>query len=284
MKITYKLKNNHSTKWQLYSFTTENIAGYLNEFNFEKKSVLTVAGSGDHILNAILLGSLNITAFDINANALYFSELKLVMAKNLSYQQFLDFFMINSKNALNFDIFSKFCNNLSNFSKDYFLKLYEEFNFDGYKLRHSNHFNNKYDKQNLKIKYNIYLTRENFNKLKQTIDKATITYIESDIKTLQLARKYDIVLLSNISDYLSNFGENQLQNYFNTVLSLKSSNNIVVFGYVYDINSSFKRSEIDDKNLRSLNFGNSKYKYEEKEFDSAIETKTDCILILKGEI
>ncbi|MDR0607617.1 MAG: hypothetical protein LBG52_04655 [Candidatus Peribacteria bacterium] len=39
----------------LYSFTTENITGYYQHFNFQEKNCLTIGGSGDHMINAFLL-------------------------------------------------------------------------------------------------------------------------------------------------------------------------------------------------------------------------------------
>ena len=38
----------------IYLFTTENIAGYMNELDLTDKKIITVTGSSDHIINAIL--------------------------------------------------------------------------------------------------------------------------------------------------------------------------------------------------------------------------------------
>lgn len=41
---------------KLYPFTTENIAGYIDNFNLKNKSLLTVGSSGDQVINAALKG------------------------------------------------------------------------------------------------------------------------------------------------------------------------------------------------------------------------------------
>ena len=90
--------NNFNNLSQIYSFTTENIAGYFEYLDFTNKNVLTVAASGDHIINAFYKGAKEVYGFDINYLALIFTELKLVALQNLNYREFLGFFMINDKN------------------------------------------------------------------------------------------------------------------------------------------------------------------------------------------
>lgn len=283
MEIKYNLQELPSGKWKLYSFTTENIASYITNFNFENKSVLCVAGSGDHIINSILLGAKNINAFDINQGALFFSELKLVLLENLLFEEYLDFFMIDGKNPLNYEIYKKHKNKLSNSAVCYFDNLYEQYNFNGKDLRNSEVFNNQYDTRQNKERYNLYLNQNDFYKAKENCKTAKITFVEGNLKTLKFNRSYDIILLSNISDYILDFGENYLQKYFNIILSLKTLNNTLVFGYVYDVECLEKRSDIDHKEKREKCFCTSKYVYTEHEFDSAINGKKDRILILKGE-
>ncbi|MBQ3494872.1 MAG: hypothetical protein IJA69_05585, partial [Clostridia bacterium] len=123
--------------------------------------------------------------------------------------------------------------------------------------------------------------KNNFLKLKNNLKNIKINFFESDIKNLKILRQYDIILLSNISDYLLGFGENKLANYFDLICKLKSLNNNVVFGYLYDIENKTKRSEIDEPQKREKYFKNKCYN--EFCFESAISGKTDAILILKGE-
>ena len=51
---------------KIYPFTTENISGYINYFDFQNKSLLTVGSSFDQVLNAYMCGVRDITLYDIN--------------------------------------------------------------------------------------------------------------------------------------------------------------------------------------------------------------------------
>ena len=62
---------------RIYPFVTENVAGYIDYFDFENKSLLTLGSSGDQILNAFYNGARDITLFDINEYAKYYVYLKI---------------------------------------------------------------------------------------------------------------------------------------------------------------------------------------------------------------
>ena len=61
---------------QLYSFTSENLSGYMPTLPLDGAKVLTVCGSGDHVVNASMLGADEIVAFDINTLAGFYTDLK----------------------------------------------------------------------------------------------------------------------------------------------------------------------------------------------------------------
>lgn len=48
-----------------YPFTTENISGYIKEFDLKNKSLLTLGSSGDQVINAALFNCRNIHVIDI---------------------------------------------------------------------------------------------------------------------------------------------------------------------------------------------------------------------------
>ncbi len=130
--------------------------------------MLTVAASGDHIINAFYKGAKTVIGFDINYLALIFTELKLVALENLDYKEFLQFFMINdeddiekNKNVLNYAIYiNKLRKYLLKSTAENWDILYQNFNNNGYDLRNSYIFNNKYDNNGLKINSNLYLKNE----------------------------------------------------------------------------------------------------------------------------
>ena len=78
INIARRIRNLKAVKRfdKLYKFTTENISGYISEFNFAGKSVLTVGSSGDQVINANMFGCNNITVVDLSGLAEYFFNLK----------------------------------------------------------------------------------------------------------------------------------------------------------------------------------------------------------------
>ena len=63
-------------KKDVYLFTTENIAGYIQNMDLKDKSLLTLGSSLDQAYNALLMGASKIDVFDINVNARKFHKLK----------------------------------------------------------------------------------------------------------------------------------------------------------------------------------------------------------------
>ena len=77
---------------KIYSFSTENISGYIDSFDLENKSLLTVGSSGDQALNAILRNWKDVTVMDINLYAKYYYYLKAAGIIELTKEKFLRFF------------------------------------------------------------------------------------------------------------------------------------------------------------------------------------------------
>ena len=71
----------------IYPFTSENIAGYMKDLDLTDKKVITVTGSTDHILNAVLQGATEITTFDINPLTKPYMDLKISALKNTRFSE-----------------------------------------------------------------------------------------------------------------------------------------------------------------------------------------------------
>ena len=92
---------------RIYTFTTENINGYIKYFDLKNKSLLTVGSSGDQILNAYFYCARDITLFDINPYAKYYVYLKVAAILSLTYDEFQCFFFKRGiDNNSNKDVFS----------------------------------------------------------------------------------------------------------------------------------------------------------------------------------
>lgn len=290
--------NNFNNLSQIYSFTTENIAGYYKYLDFSNKNVLTVSASGDHIINAFYKGAKQVCGFDINYLSLLYTELKLVALLNLEYKEFLHFFMINdeydlnkNKNAFDYKLYkNKIREELSKSTSENWDLLYQDFNNNGFELRNSYIFNNKYDNNNIKLKSNLYLKSEfDYNIAKKNIIGKEINLINSDYRNINCKEllnleNYDIILLSNISDYIKDIyknEENYLKKYIREVKYIfKTETNKVVCAYLYDINNPKSRSQIDNDLSRKKVFNEIKTIYEEKHFESVINGCTDAVIII----
>ena len=76
----------------VYTFTTENLESYFIEMNLEDRKCLTVASSGDQLINLALMGAKKIDCFDYNRITYYIVKLKLAALQDLTYQEFIDYF------------------------------------------------------------------------------------------------------------------------------------------------------------------------------------------------
>lgn len=262
----------------IYPFTTENIAGYMNDLDLTGKRIITVTGSADHILNAILKGATDITTFDINPLTEKYMDLKISVIKKLSYNEFLNIFLFDDVN-IDYNIITSLDMSLE--SKNFWIKQLETQN----KLLHSSLFNTKYYNPTSKLWQNIYLKEDNYNLLKTKLNNVNINFICASLKDLELTQDYDYMFLSNISDYLNlMFTDDLLVSYKNLINKFLKRVKVIYFAYLYDIESKNFRSDIDDLNKVKKVFSN----FEVVTFNSALETaKTnikDGVLILKGGI
>ena len=239
---------------KIYPFTTENIAGYMSDLDFNDKKIVTVTGSSDHILNAVLKGCKSITTFDLNDNTKRYLNLKIASLKKLEYEEFLSFLLINGDNKYSIKTLEKLKLDLD--TKDFWkYNLIEDT------------FNYKYFDVKNKICNNLYLNKEYYDILKKKIVDVEIVFKNKNITDLVLQDNYDYMFLSNISDYLNNiYKYDFLNNYKELIFKFLNHVKTIYFAYIYDINSNVKRSEIDDIEKVKKIFG----KIKTKDFKTAL--------------
>lgn len=85
-------KENYHGNSFIYRFTNEKINEY-QKYLENRKKVLTVTASGDHILNSVLAGTKEIDSYDISRFPRYFFELKKAAILSLSKEEYLQFFV-----------------------------------------------------------------------------------------------------------------------------------------------------------------------------------------------
>ena len=134
-----------------------------------------------------------------------------------------------------------------------------------------------------KIDCNLYLNEENYAIIKDRLGLVKIKFLKSNLKNLKIDEKYDYMFLSNISDYINTFYEdNYLINYKKLIFNFLENVKVIYFAYIYDVESIEKRSSIDNiENVKEL-FENIKI----KKFKSAllnVKTDTEDAVLIKEE-
>ena len=196
---------------EIYPFTTENIAGYIDYFDLQDKSLLTVGSSGDQIINAAFKGTKDITLLDINPYAKYYYYLKTAGILELNLTDFNEFFRYNdypkvfkyNKKVFDKASYKKLKSTLKSLDNDSYL-FWDEL-FDMYQpdyIRFSLFSNDEYGTSVLG-KSNLYLQSENtYDETKTKLKELRPEFINEDIFKSNLTKNYDNIWLSNIACYL----------------------------------------------------------------------------------
>lgn len=244
---------------RIYTFTTENINGYIKYFDLKNKSLLTVGSSGDQILNAYFHGARDITLYDINPYAKYYVYLKVAAILSLTYDEFQCFFFKRGlNNNSNKDVFSP---NLFNKMKlimkelDYesfyfFNELFSLYGDDTRRIRYSL-FDDDEDKNIVIKNYNVYLKNEElYNKLKKKLFDIHFKYINGNIFEDNIKFQYDNIFLSNLCTTTSLVKFKELLNKLD-LNNLKDSGSILL-AYLWDANFNSEKYMDDWKEVYKL--------------------------------
>lgn len=224
---------------QLFPFTTENIAGYIDEFALSDKSLLTVGSSCDQIINAILYGCTDITLIDINPYVKYYYYLKVACMLNLEEDEFLRFFRYkdypkvfqDNKNTFDINIFNRIKGTLRLLDYESYLvwnKLFNMVNPHEIRIRL---FYMDENRTNVIVKCNKYLSSSDlYNKVKKIIVKVKVKFICGDVTDVKLNRKYKNIWLSNIACYLNT---NSIKLLTDNMMKYLDDNGRLLLSYLY---------------------------------------------------
>jgi hypothetical protein len=228
----------------IYRSTNENINNPIyRELLSSNRSVLSVIGSGDQILNSILFDSYNIDAFDISKFPKYFLEFKIAAIKKLSYDEYLSMFYDNL--PFSKKLYKKVLDGLKGEPKEFWESIAK---YKGLSIGKNNYsprdvyFSNLFEKgQTSSIKAitnNPYLNRYYYTLLKRKLSNASINYINGNIIDIcnNLEKGYDLINLSNIcmyeSDAIKSVSlESTTDKYKDLVTNLKINPNGKVLSY-----------------------------------------------------
>ena len=244
----------------IYPFTTENIDGYIDNFDLKDKSLLTVGSSGDQVLNAILKCSKDITVIDINPFVKYYYYLKVAAIINLNYSEFKYFFRYNNypdtfdynDHAFNRDVFEKIKDDLRILDYESYLFWDELLQYYDPLLVREKLFTEDENESKIINTFDTYLKDEDYyNDLKQKIKKVRPKFIYGDIFQMTeclLGRKYDNIWLSNFSSY---YQSDEILCLVNKLDEVLNDNGSFLITYMYDIqpDSTYEEDYPDMYNL-----------------------------------
>lgn len=290
----------------IYPFTTENIKGYLKDYQVKNERILTVGASGDHLLNLLLLGANTIDYFDVNPFTEVFIELKIAAVKALDEEEFIDYFSSSDWTRNNPCMHFKQYQKISPFLKEecrlFWDTLYLE--LGGEEIRFSKLFDRDEPSSRLLKEINLYLEKENYSKLKAILLKNQyhLHFYEKNLKDLKevLNKKYKMIILSNIAKYLRFMYDTKnqelkeqayyLRRFKQTIEGLFSyleESGILFIAYLYDLNvNESSLYPIYNTKLRKRYFPKSVYQLQEFEGINQIkyryqDEEKDAVLIYK---
>lgn len=197
----------------IYKTTNENISkeAYSNSL-YNKRRVLSIIGSGDQILNAILFGTKEIVGIDVSTFPKYFLLLKFAAINNLSKEEYIKYFYNSFFDSFDVTYYNKIRCSLEKNTKIFWDSIYNNYETDS--IYNSNLFY-PFDLSIDRAKsFNPYLQYNNYNVLKKKINSINIELFNHDmfnINELDIG-KFDLAILSNL---INNINKNKSKKIFN---------------------------------------------------------------------
>ncbi len=274
----------------IYPFTTERIPDYIDHFDLEGKSLLTVGSSGDQVINAALKGARDITLIDTNPYIRYYYYLKVAAILTLSRSQFYKFLCYfdypiryeRNKNPLSRNLYEK----VKPVLKDLDPESYQfwEALFSRYKplIIRASVFNRDEHEPTVIGANNLYLREYKFyRKTREIIGKVQVSFENQDVMEAKIDRKFDNIWLSNICESLTE--ENKLR-MFHSMEPLLEDGGSLLLGYIYGPENTNQRLALSQLNIMRDLF--KKHRLNEFMFDGLNKQvhnvrARDCVMVYK---
>ena len=286
---SYEVVSEKFTKYQKgFYWTNENIDYYLNLLKIEnKEKALTVASTGDHIFNLMLQGFKKIDTFDINKLTEYFVfGLKRTLIQEYDYYEFITILNYLANPNISLEVLTEILYNLlPKMEKKYRIFWQEIIDFN-YKLQkrmgtnlnlmHMLYINVSI--RQIHLNNNTYLLDEYaFTELKNKINSVDVTFQAADAVDLSQkfkGEKYDVILLSNILDYVEgrwgyNWRYEKLEEYVNSLTEIANESCIIYLKYIisYLTKAGVKESIFHDSSIKHDDIKDEIYKVPKQSYN-----------------
>ncbi len=244
---------------KLYYQTNENVTDYLNLVDISnKENALCVAGSGDQTFSLIYKGINEIDLFDLNKFTEYFIlGLKNAMILKYNYQEYIDTLNKLIRQMTKPSEINEIISDLLLYMDEPYKTFWQTILNYNWQLQkelniHTNFMYGLNVNAGLKIipQFCPFLTsEEDYNKLKNKLSNVNIqfTYCNGIDLSKTFNKKYDLILLSNILDYVytcwgNNWPMQNLNNYIANLQKLLKSSGIIFLHYIFNASKPFYQS------------------------------------------
>lgn len=257
---SYGLKFDECCK--VYAFTNERIAAMLEFIKICNNSTAVVTtSSGDHAFNLINAGVYDIDTFDINLISDYYAlGLKRAMILKYSYYEFLEITKIFREKYYSYEEITQIVVDLLPYMDNQYRKFWGEivtYYYNIYKNKKACIGMNLFYmllrfSRSTEILSNYLKNEEEYNRLKQRISRANITFRQMDINDLSpLSNKeYNIMMFSNVLSHLKSTNPIKTEVGFNQFVDgakdLLAENGVIFLNYFFNSsNNSYNFSRPD---------------------------------------
>lgn len=273
----------------VYAFTTERLSAYFPLLPFGAGRVLSVGGSGDHVIDAALAGARDITIFDLNILARHWFELKRAALLVLDRSAFLRFLGLEAggeSTELDLTVYERLRSQLSDDAQAAFERLYVEAG-SGPALRASPLFHRRPSS----AEFNRYLSDDRqYGLAAQALAAISLTWrscgLLDVVAELPDRMRFDVILLSNIADYSADLFPNTASSFsaFTERVLAPLYHRLTRQGrlcaaYLYDIDGSGAHSELDDREVRRSIFNAFDLPVREAQFPGIRDGTRDAVLV-----
>lgn len=243
--LGYNNFNQNNNYDSLYTNATEDMRTYYQEFD-HPKTFLSIGASGEQVANAINSGAKIIDVYDSNYLCRYAVSLRLAAIKALSKDELMAFY-----DTFHPYLFAKIADYLDEVALTYWGNTYMMFNQDAPLIIKNTLFTYKRLDKSLIYLANPYLDDTNYEKMKDKITSAKISFIPADLYSLPAylgSQKYDAMTFSNIYEYL-NYGigvsDEKAQTYHDFIMHKMlphlNKNGCMMISYLYAFSASLKQ-------------------------------------------
>jgi hypothetical protein len=209
-------KDNDTVEKVYYSSNEVLDDEFKNFGDMNGKRVLTVGSSGDQLLSAIYYGAKDVTLIDANIFSRYFTEYKIAMIKNFDYETYYNVFFsgYHVEKIFEHNVYSKIFHDLSPEAQEFWGTIFLEETSAEEIVKKFFH-----DPHGRKMEY--FKFEDSYNKCKQNLQSANIHFINAELSEFPkvIDGKFDLIMLSNIFDYLAH-DKNDTRSYIKTINKL----------------------------------------------------------------